>query len=41
MRIFAQLDRSNDPCFCIIHELFVGFLARQVHLDVSLQLIIP
>ena len=41
MHVFAQLDRSEDLFFCIIHKFSVALLAPQVHQDAPLQLVIP
>ena len=38
---FTQLDKSSDNYFSIIHKFSVALLARQVHLDALLQLVIP
>ena len=38
---FTQMDRFSDRHFFIIHKFSVAMLARQVHLDIHLQLIIP
>ena len=38
---FTQLARSADPYFCIIHKFSVALLARQIHLDTTLLLVIP
>ena len=38
---FAQLGISDDPHFHIIHKFSVALLARQVHLEAPMQLVIP
>ena len=38
---FTQLARSANPHFHIILQFSVALLARQIHLDASLQLTIP
>ena len=41
MRKFTHLSRSDDPHFSTFHKVSITLLAKKVHRDAPLQIIIP